>query len=174
MTTLLQDLRFAVRQMRRSPGFALTAILTLALAITANVIVFGVLQAVILRPIDVPHPDQVKTLAHKNQPYPFFSYPEVRDVRDGNTVFSAVAAQMITNFGVEADGITRPVWGAEVVGQYFELAGIQPFLGRLLNRADDDHPWASDCAVLSWSAWKNDFNRDPNIVGKSVRINKHP
>ena len=81
--------------MRRSPGFALTAILTLALAITANVIVFGVLQALVLRPIDVPHPEQVMTLAHKDQPYPFFSYPEVRDVRDGNTVFSAVAADMI-------------------------------------------------------------------------------
>lgn len=174
MTTLLQDLRFAIRQMRRSPGFALTAILTLALAITANVIVFGVLQAVILRPIDVPHPDRVKTLAHKGQPYPFFSYPEVRDVRDGNTVFSAVAADMITNFGLEAGGTTRPVWGAEVSGQYFEVVGIQPYLGRLLNRVDDDHPGASEAAVLSWSAWKNDFNRDPNIVGKTVRINKHP
>jgi predicted permease len=174
MTTLLQDLRFAVRQMRRSPGFALTAVLTLALAITANVIVFGVLQAVILRPINVPHPDQVKTLGHKDQPYPFFSYPEVRDVRDGNTVFSAVAADMITNFGLESDGVTRPVWGAEVSGQYFEVVGIQPFLGRLLNRADDDHPGASEAVVLSWSAWKNDFNRDPNIVGKAVRINKHP
>ncbi|MGC1649462.1 MAG: ABC transporter permease [Candidatus Sulfotelmatobacter sp.] len=174
MTTLLQDLRFAVRQMRRSPGFALTAILTLALAITANVIVFGVLQAVILRPIPVPHPDQVKTLAHKGQPYPFFSYPEVRDVRDGNTVFSAVAAEMVTNFGLEANGVTRPVWGCEVSGQYFEVVGIQPFLGRLLNRADDDHPGASEAAVISWSAWKNDFNRDPNIVGKTVNVNKHP
>ena len=174
MTTLLQDLRFAVLQMRRSPGFALTAVLTLALAITANVIVFGVLQAVILRPINVPHPDQVKTLAHKGQPYPFFSYPEVRDVRDGNTVFSAVAADMITNFGLEANGVTRPVWGCVVSGQYFEVVGIQPFLGRLLNRADDDHPGASGAAVLSWSAWKNYFNRDPNIVGKAVRINKHP
>ncbi len=174
MITLLQDVRFAIRQMRRSPGFALTAVLTLALAITANVIVFGVLQAVILRPINVPHPGQVKTLAHKDQPYPFFSYPEVRDVRDGNTVFSAVAAQMITNFGLEADGVTRPVWGAEVSGQYCEVVGIQPFLGRLLNRADDDHPGASEAVVLSWSAWKNDFNRDPNIVGKAVRINKHP
>jgi predicted permease len=174
MTTLLQDLRFAVRQMRRSPGFALTAILTLALAITANVIVFGVLQAVILRPIRVPHPDQVKTLAHKGQPYPFFSYPEVRDVRDGNTVFSSVAAEMVTNFGLEANGVTRPVWGCEVSGQYFEVVGIQPFLGRLLNRADDDHPGASEAAVLSWNAWKNDFNRDPNIVGKTVKLNKHP
>ena len=93
MTTLLQDLRFALRQMRRSPGFALTAVLTLALGIAANVIVFGVLQALILRPIDVPHPDRVMTLAHSDQlTIRFFAYPEVRDVRDGNTVFSAVAA----------------------------------------------------------------------------------
>jgi predicted permease len=164
MTTMLQDLRFALRQMRRSPGFALTAVFTLALAITANVIVFGVLQALILRPFDVPHPDRMMTLAHKDQPYPFFSYPEVRDLRDGNSVFSAVAAQMIQNFGMEANGVTRPVWGAEVSGQYFEV----------VNRADDDHRGASEAAVLSWAAWKNDFKRDPNIVGTIVRLNKHP
>ncbi len=174
MTTLLQDLRFALRQMRRSPGFAFTAVFTLALGIAANVIVFGVLQALILRPIDVPHPEQVMTLAHTDQNYPLFSYPEVCDVRDGNTVFSAVAALGITNFGLEADGVTRPVWGYEASGQYFEVVAIKPFLGRLLNRADDDHPGASQAAVLSWPAWKRDFNGDPNIVGKTVRLNKHP
>ena len=174
MTSLLQDLRFALRQLRRSPGFALTAVFTLALAITANVIVFGVLQALVLRSIDVPRADQVMTLAHKDDPYPFFSYPEVRDVRDGNSVFSAVAAHMIQNFGLEADGVTRPVWGAEVSGQYFDVVAIQPFLGRLLNRADDDHPGASEAAVLSYLAWKSDFAADPNIVGKTIRLNKHP
>jgi len=174
MTTLLQDLRFAIRQMHRSPGFALTAVLTLALGIAANVVVFGVLQAFILRPIDVPHPDRVMTLAHKDQAYPIFSYPEVRDVRDGNTVFSAVAAFSIWNFGLEANGTTRPIWGAPVSGQYFEVVGIKPFLGRLLQRADDDHPGASEAAVLTWTAWKSDFGADPNIVGKPIRLNKHP
>ena len=174
MTTLPQDLRFALRQMRRSPGFAVTAVFTLALGIAANVIVFGVLQALILRPIDVPHADRVMTLAHKDQPYPIFSYPEVRDVRDGNTVFSAVAADNIQNFGLEANGVTRPVWGFEVSGEYFEVVGIKPFLGRLLQRADDEHPGASESAVLSWPAWKSDFGADPNIVGKTVRLNKHP
>jgi len=174
MTTLLQDLRFALRQMRRSPGFALTAVLILALGIAANVVVLGVLQALILRPIDVPNPERVMTLAHKNHTYPFFSYPEVRDVRDGNSVFSAVAAMMIQNFGLEANGATRPIWGCEVSGQYFEVVGIQPFLGRLLQRSDDDHPGASQAAVLSWSAWKSDFGADPNILGTMVRIDKHP
>ena len=173
MISLLQDLRLALRQMRRSPGFALTAVFTLALGIAANVIVFGVLQA-ILRPIDVPHGDRVMTLAHSDQDYPIFSYPEVRDVRDGNSVFSAVAAVDITNFGLEFNGATRPVWGYEVSGQYFEVVGIKPFLGRLLQRADDDHPGASDAAVLAWPAWKSDFGADPNIVGKSIRLNKHP
>src|SRR5450755_3098192 len=104
----------------------------------------------------------------------FFRIRKCVTFRDGNTVFSAVAADMIDNFGVEANGSTRPVWGAEVSGQYFEVVGIQPFLGRLLNRADDDHPGAADAVVLSFSAWKNDFNRDPNVVGKIVRVNKHP
>jgi predicted permease len=174
MTTLLQDLRFALRQMRRSPGFALTAVLILALGIAANVIVFGVLDALVLRPIDVPHADRVMTLGRIDQTYPIFSYPEVRDVRDGNTIFSAVAAWSVGNFGLEANGVTRPVWGFEVSGQYFEVVAIQPFLGRLLQRADDDHPGASQAAVLSWAAWKSQFDADPSIVGKTVRINKHP
>jgi predicted permease len=174
MTTLLQDLRFALRQIRRSPGFAVTAVLTLALGIAANVIVFGVLDALILRPINVPHPDRVMTLARTDQTYPIFSYPEVRDVHDGNTVFSAVAAYTIQSFGLDANGVTRPVWGEPVSGQYFEVTGTQPFLGRLLRRSDDDHPGASEVAVLSWAAWNSYFDADPNIVGKTVRINKQP
>jgi hypothetical protein len=174
MTNLLQDLRFALRQMRGSPGFALTAVFTLALGIAANVIVFGVIQALILRPIDVPHPDRVMTLAQINESYPVFSYPEVRDVRDRNTVFSSVAAWDVDNFGLEANGITRPVWGFKVSGQYFEVVAIKPFLGRLLQRADDDHPGASQAAVLPWPAWKSDFGADLDIVGKTIRLNKQP
>ena len=170
---LLQDFRFALRTLRKNPGFALTAVLILALGIAANVIVFGVLEGLVLRQLDVPHPEQVMTLQPKNGG-PFLSYPEMRDVRDGNTVFSAVAAIQIQDFGLEANGITRPVWGSEVSGQYFEVVAIEPFLGRLLERSDDDHPGASYAAVLSWPAWKNDFAADPNVVGKTIRLDKHP
>src|SRR6266850_1486500 len=173
LDSLIHDLRFALRQMRRSPGFAVTAVLILTLGIAANVIVFGVLQALVLRSLDVPNADRVMTLQPKTGG-PFLSFPEVRDVRDGNSVFSAVAAFEVQDFGLEANGITRPVWGYEVSGQYFEVVGIKPFLGRLLERADDDHPGASEAAVLSWSAWKSDFGADPNILGKVIRINKHP
>lgn len=174
MRTLLQDLRFALRQMRRSPGFAVTAVVILALGIAGNVIVFGVLQALVLRPLDVPHPEQVMTLGRAGQTYPIFAYPEVRDVRDDNTVFSSVAAINIGEFGMDANGITRPVWGFEVSGQYFEVVGIKPLLGRLLQRSDDDHPGASEAAVLSWPTWQSDFGGDPNIVGKTIRLDKHP
>lgn len=174
MFGIWQDAGFAVRQMRRSPGFALTAVLTLALGIAANVIVFGVLQAMVLRSLDVPRPDRLMTLGPTERAFPVLSYLEVRDVRDSNTVFSAVAADVVQNFGLEANNVTRPVWGYEVTGQYFEAVGIQPFLGRLLQRADDDHPGAAAAAVLSWPAWKGQFGADPDIVGKTVRINKHP
>jgi predicted permease len=173
LDSLLQDFRFAVRQLHRSPGFAVTAVLILALGVAANVIVFGVLQALVLRQLDVPHADRVMTLQPKDSG-PFVSHPEMRDVRDGNTVFSAVADYEFQDFGLEANGVTRPVWGCEVSGQYFEVVGIKPFLGRLLERADDDHPGASESAVISWSAWQSDFGADPKIVGTTVRINKHP
>jgi predicted permease len=173
LDSILQDLRFALRQLQRSPGFALTAVLILALGIAANVIVFGVVQALVLRQLDVPHADRVMTLQPKDGG-PFVSNPEMRDVRDGNTVFSAVADYEFQDFGLEAKGVTRPVWGCEVSGQYFEVVGIRPFLGRLLERADDDHPGASEVAVISWSAWQSDFGADPNVVGTTVRIDKRP
>jgi hypothetical protein len=134
--------------MRRSPGFAITTVLILALGITANVIVFGVLQALTLRPLDVPHPERVMTLARTDQTFPLFAYPDVRDVRDGNTVFSAVAAFGPAGVGLEANGVTRSAAGFYVSGQYFEVVGIKPFLGRLLERGDDDHPGLPGCRAF--------------------------
>ncbi len=175
MTGLRQDLALALRQMRRSPGFAATAVLTLALGIAANVIVFGVLQAMILQPVNVPRGDRVMML----------SLEYLRRIRLSPIRKCAMYATAIpcfppsppitsSNFGLEAGGVTRPVWGYEVGGQYFELVAIKPFLGRLLQRADDDHPGASDAAVLSFQGWKNRFGADPHIVGKTIRLNKHP
>lgn len=172
--TLLQDLRFAIRQMRRSRGFVATAVFILALGIAANVIVFGVMQALVLRPLDVPHADRVMSLQRGKNNGTNFSYPEVRDIRDNNSVFSAIAAARIMDFGLAVDGATRPAWGYEISGQYFEVLAVKPYLGRLLTRADDDHPGAAEVAVLSWPAWKSYFNSDPAIIGKTVRIDKHP
>ncbi|MGI8961875.1 MAG: hypothetical protein ACR2IV_19375 [Bryobacteraceae bacterium] len=119
MNNLLQDLRFALRQMRRSPGFSITTVFILALGIAANVIVFGVLQAMILQPLNVPNPDRVMTFAPRESGYPIFSYPEVRDVRDENTVFSAVAAFAPQLFGLEANRVTRRAFMAVVEGFFW-------------------------------------------------------
>jgi predicted permease len=173
MNILLQDLRFAFRQLSRSPAFAFTGIGILTLAIAANVIVFGVLQALIWRPLDLPKADRVMQLARTSQVYPVFGYPEVRDVRDNNTVFSSVAAYIMLPLGLEVNKVSRVGWGYEVSGQYFELTGIQPFLGRLLQPADDQ-PGAAQVAVLSWAAWKGSFDTDPDIIGKKIRIDKQP
>src|ERR1700722_11197810 len=88
-----------------APGFAATAVLTLALGIAANVIVFGVLQALVLRPMDLPHSDRMMTLGRTHQTYPILPFPEVRDVRDGNTVFSAVGAWGVWDVGLDASGV---------------------------------------------------------------------
>jgi predicted permease len=173
MTGLGQDAIFALRQMRRSPGFVFTAVLTLSLGIAANVIVFGVLQTLILQSVNLPHGERVMTLQLNPSVYPFIGYPAVRDVRDGNTVFTAVAVTNPLNFGMEANGVTRPAWAYAVSGQYFEVMGIRPHLGRLLERADDERPGASQAVVLSWPGWKSYFGGDPDIVGKTVRLNKH-
>ena len=174
MKNLLQDLRFALRQMRRTPGFALTAVITLTFGIAANVIVFAILQALVLAPIDVPNAKQVMTLSRKIETYPIFSWSEVRDVRDSNSVFSSVGAYCLAALGLEAKGATHTVWSYEVSGDYFLVTGVQPYLGRLLGRADDVHPGASQSAVLSWTAWNSYFAADPNIVGSTVRVNKQP
>jgi len=173
MNNLLQDLRFALRQMRRSPGFAVTAVLILALGISANVIVFGILDALILKPLNLPHADRLVTFAPRPSSYPAFSYPELRDVRDDNKVFSAIAAEAITFYGLEANGETNPVWGEDVSGQYFSAVAIEPFLGRLLGPSDD-LPGAPEAAVISWPAWKGRFASDPKIIGKVVRLDKRP
>jgi predicted permease len=174
LNSILQDLRYALRQVRRSPGFTAAAVFILALGISANVIVFGVTQAVVLQPLDIPRPDRAFTFAPHASGYPVFSFPEIRDVRDNNTVFSAVAAETMQVFALEANGATSPVWGSEVSGEYFQAIAVRPALGRLLQPSDDDHPLASEAAVLSWPAWQSRFGGDPNIVGKTVRIDRHP
>jgi predicted permease len=171
--SVVQDLRLAARQMRRTPGFTLSAIFTLTLGITANVMVFGVLQALVLRPLDVPRAEKVVSLAPRGNGINL-SYPEFRDIRAQNTVFSAIAANRVMDFGLNVNGATHPTWGYEVSGQYFEVVGIKPLLGRLLSRADDDHPGAAQVTVLSWTAWQSYFHGDPGIIGQTVRIDDQP
>ena len=174
MQNLLQDVRYALRQLLKSPGFAVTALLTLAVGIGANVVVFGIINGLLLNPLPVPHPEQVYTLQHRDQSEMSNSFPDYLDVRDRNTVLRGAAATRVARIGLEVANLAQPVWGYEVTGNYFETLGVRPEIGRFFAPADEYGDHASELVVLSYSCWKSRFNGDPRVAGTTVRINQHP
>jgi predicted permease len=174
LASVFQDLRYAIRQLRHSPGFALTAIATLALGIGANVVVFSVLDSLVLHPLHLPDANRMYTVQHEQQGYLSLSYPDYKDLRDRNTTFSDLALFRFSRFGLQTKDGTQAVWGNEVSGNYFEMLGIRPALGRLIGPSDDKNPGASPYLVLSYPCWRDRYAGDPQIVGKTVQINNHP
>jgi predicted permease len=174
MHSVFQDVRYAFRQLYRSPAFTLTALLTLTVGIGANVVVFGVVNALLLDPLALPHPEQVYTVQHRESTNINSNFPDYLDVRDRSHVFSGLAATRIMRIGLEASGSAQPVWGFEVTGNYFDTLGVRPLLGRFMASSDEQGDHANDLVVLSYSCWKSRFDGDPKIVGSIVRINKHP
>jgi len=174
MRTFLADLKFSVRQLRRSPGFTLTAILTLTTAIAANVIAFGLVNALLLHPLPVADPQQIYQIQGARPSDFVVSYPNFRDIRDRNQTFAAVAATRTQPMGIGVDGVAQTVWGYEASGNYFSMLGIQPYLGRFFTTADDVKVNGSPVVVLSYDCWRVRFSGDPAIIGKTIPINKHP
>lgn len=174
MENVFQDVRYALRQLRKSPGFAAVAVITLALGIGANVVVFGVLNALLLHPLDIPHPEQVYSVQHRAAQDISTSYPDYRDVRERNTVFSALSMYRVARIGLEAPDGAHPVWGYEASGNYFDMLGVKPILGNFFHASDEGAAGASPFVVLSYNCWKDRFASDPSIVNKVIRLNKHP
>ena len=174
MQNLVQDVRHAFRQLSKSPTFATTALLTLAVGIGANVVVFGVVNALLLNPFPIPHPEQVYSVQQRAAEAVNSSYPVYLDLRDRGTVFSGLAATRVARIGLEASNVAQPVWGYEVTGNYFDTLGVRPVLGRFLSASDEYGDHANEVVVLSYGAWKARFDGDQKIVGKTVRVNKHP
>jgi predicted permease len=172
------DIRLALRQLRKAPGFALTAVLTLALAIGANAIVFSVLNALILRPLNVPHPESLFMVerAYGADTTPSQSYPDYRDLRDRNHSFDSLILYNIMG-GVGLDtghGNPSVVWPYTVSGNYFDALGVKPYLGRYIHASEEHGPNSMPEIVLSYALWHTQFNGDPAAVGRTVRINKYP
>src|SRR5580658_1608112 len=171
------DLRLALRQLRKAPGFALTAVLTLALAIGANAVVFSVLNALVLRPLHVPHSDNL-FMVERNYLFettPSQSYPDYLDLRDRNHGFDSLVTYNITG-GVGLDtgsGNPAVVWPYMVSGNYFDALGIQPYLGRFIHASEEHGKNSVPEIVLSYALWHSRFNGDPAAVGRTVRINKY-
>jgi predicted permease len=172
--TLIGDLRFAMRVLRKSPGFTIAAVVTLALAIGANSVVFGVLNALILRPLNVPHPQSLYNLergAYKEQAT---SYPDYLDLRDRNRSFDGLVAYVLVPAGLDTGKNPSQAWGYEVTGNYFDAMGIQPFLGRFFHDADEHGPNSAPYLVISYDYWHTQFQEDRTVVGRVVQVNKHP
>jgi predicted permease len=172
LQNLLKDLRYALRRLSKSPGFALTAVLTLTIAIGANIVVFGVLNALVLHPLPVPEGSRLYTVQSANSFA--MSYPNYRDIRDRNHTFSEVADARLMRLGLEVSNKAQAVWGYEASGNYFDAMRIKPLLGRLLAPSDDEKVNGSQVVVLSYATWKVRFGGDRNIAGKTVKLNKVP
>jgi len=176
---VIQDIRYAMRQLRKSPGFALTAIVTLALGIGANAVVFSVLNAVVLHPLNVPHADsvyQVQRVFQGSTLSPDVAYPDYLDLRDRNRSFSSLAMyNIIGPVGVKTgSGIPSTAWPYLVSGNYFPTMGVEPYLGRFFTQADERGDNSIPDIVLSYAYWKSQFNGDPQTVGRVVQVNDHP
>ena len=171
---MFADLRYALRQLRRSPGFAVTAALTLAIGIGANAIVFSIFNALVLRPLPLPHPEQLVFLQREPTSSPNNSYPDYRDLRDQNTTFSGLAAFRIAVAGLSTGKTASPIWIYEASGNYFDVAGVSPFLGRFFHGSDDHGAGAAPYTVLAYGYWQSHFGGDRGIVGKTIEINKQP
>ena len=174
LTGLGRDIRYATRQLRRSPGFALTAILTLALGIGANVVVFGVLNALILRPLNTPTADRLYEIEHQEHGDLSQSYPDFVDYRARNSTFADMATYRIEDIGISAGGSAQTSWSYEVSGSYFDMLGVQPALGRLFHSSDEHGPNSAPYIVLSDAFWRTHFSADPRVIGMTVDLNKHP
>jgi predicted permease len=174
MTNLLQDLRFSLRQLRKSPGFTIAAVLTLALAIGANAVVFAVLNGFFLRPLNVPQGQSLYAIQRGNDNYIIQSYPDYLDLRDRNRSFDALAAYTIVQGGLDTGKDPSHVWFYGVSGNYFNALGIQPFLGRLIQSSDERGPNSAPYIVLSYAYWHSQFQDDRTVLGRVVNLNKHP
>jgi len=171
MQTLWQDLRYGARMLLKKPGFTLIAIITLALGIGANTAIFSFVNMALLRPLPVERPDQLVSLNNVALNLPVISYPNYRDFRDRNNVFSGMMIYRYTPLGLSVNGVNERVWGYLATGNYFELLGVKPALGRFFTPDDDRAPGAHPIAVITYDCWQKRFAGDPQIVGRTVIVN---
>src|SRR5579871_2941447 len=174
---LWQDLRYAVRQLARSPGFTAAAILSLALGIGANTAIFSLLDQVLLRVLPVKDPQQLVMLNWRGEFYgpsvsnDVLSYPLYRDLRDHNQVFSGLLCSYQETFGAGYQGEAERITGDLVSGNYFEVLGLPAILGRTLSPNDDRIPGGHPVAVLSYDFWVDRFHKDRSVIGQAIKIN---
>ena len=179
METFWSDIRFALRQLTRSPTFTAVAILSLALGIGANTAVFCLVNALLLRPLPVEQPDRLVAISSlfgdDPTPYPT-SWPNFKDLRDRSHSFTGMAAHTNRSLtlGMAGRGEPEQVLGQMVTGNFFDLLGVKAALGRTFNREESELDGSHSVAVITHRFWQRRFNSDPGIVGRSIQINGRP
>lgn len=179
------DLKYAWRQLRKSPGFAITAVVTLALGIGATTAIFTMFDQVMLRMLPVHRPQELVRLywhgsfsgaisAFGGDAGDYYSYPMYRDLRDKNQVFSGMLAAVRAGVGVSWHNQAQEESAEIVSGNYFDVLGLRPAAGRLFNAGDETAKDANAVVVLTWDYWRTRFAASPDVIGQSVRINGHP
>ena len=170
---LIQDLRYALRALRSSPGFAAVAILSLALGIGANTAIFSLIDSVMLKTLPVSHPEQLLQVRTPAGFDDIFTNPLWEQIRDRQDVFSTLFAYGRTRYNLATGGEVRNVEGTRVSGQYFDALGIHAVLGRTLT-ADDDKRGCAGTAVLSHDFWQRAYAGRTDVVGQTISLNGHP
>jgi predicted permease len=174
MAGLLQDVRFALRQLRKSPGFTLTAVLMLALAISANSTVFSWIDGTMLHPIPKARNTNELVSIMRGQwstsPAPPFSYLDYRDIRERNHSFSGMLAYHHDWLTLTGSGTPDRIYAANVSSNFFDVLGIKPALGRFFLPGEEAREGGARFVVLSYSLWKNKFGGDPAIIGKPIEL----
>ena len=177
MGKLWQDIRYAFRAMQRNPGFALVAILTLAIGIGANVAIFSVVNGVLLEPVPFPHPDRLvliwETDMNRNVLRGRVSAAELLDWRDTSHSFDQLAGWSWVFYTITGGREPERVWGCQVTANFFRLLGVAPVLGRDF-QTDDEQPGHEQVAILSYRFWQGHFGGDPGAIGQFVRIDDKP
>lgn len=188
MSSLLQDIRYAIRQLTKARGFAATVIITLALGIGANTAIFTIFDQVLLRMLPVKNPKELVRFqwtggfsgsmssfgGDSQNLHNYFSYPMYKDLHDKNAVFSGMVAAVRGGLGVSWHDQAENKDAEIVSGNYFNMLGLHPSLGRLFTDADDTAKGANPVVVLSFDYWKTHFDASPEVVGKTLLINGHP
>ena len=171
---LMRDVRFALRLLRKSPGFTAVAVVTLAMAIGANAIVFSVMNALILRTLNVPQAKSLYQLMRGKDKAGNHSFPDYRDLRDRNRSFDDLVAYGATVAGLDTGSNPSSAWVLLVTGNYFDGLRLQPYLGRLFHSSDEHGANSAPYIVLTHAYWHAHFQDDPGVVGRIVQVNKHP
>src|SRR5580698_2537529 len=175
MKSFWQDVRYSLRMIAQTPGYAAIAILTLALGIGANTTIFSWINSTLLNPIPgLANPREVVALSlsrPSEASFPF-TYPDLAAMRDGQRSFEGITASAAAPMSLTGKGNPERIWGTVASANYFTVLGVRPTLGRVFLPAEEEKPGGAAVAVISYRLWQTHFGANPDVVGQTIEINQ--